>query len=275
MRTNINRRCAVALPLMVAAALLAARLSAQRIVEPTVGQPGRDAVWVPTSQDMVEKMLDVAQVTPADLVMDLGSGDGRVVIAAARRGARAIGVEFNADLVALSSQRARDAGVADRATFVQGDMFEADVSKATVFALFLLTENLERLRGKFLAMPPGTRIVVNTFGIPGWEPDARELHVGECSSWCTAMLYIVPAQVAGVWQLPAGELTLTQQYQMVSGTLSSGGSTTPLVNGRLRGDRLTFSVAGMEYTGQVRGDRIEGTAGSGGDRRTWTAARRP
>ena len=275
MRANINGRCAIALTLMAAATLLVVRVPAQQVIEPTIGQPGKDAVWVPTSPDMVEKMLDMAQVTPADLLIDLGSGDGRMVIAAAKRGARAVGVEYNADLVELSRRRAREANVADKATFVQEDMFEADISKATVLALFLLPEHLARLRNKFLALPPGTRIVVNTYGIPEWEPDAKEVLVGECSSWCTSMLYIVPARVAGVWQLPFGELTLTQQFQMVSGTLSSNGRTTPLVNGRIRGERITFSVAGLEYIGDVKGERIEGNRGSGADRQSWTANRKP
>jgi SAM-dependent methyltransferase len=275
MRTTVNGPCAIALPLIAAATLLAVRISAQQSVEPTIGQPGKDAVWVPTSPDMMEKMLDMAQVTPEDLLIDLGSGDGRMAIAAAKRGARAVGVEYNPDLVELSRRRAREADVADKATFVQGDMFEADISKATVLALFLLPENLERLRDKFLSLPPGTRIVLNTYGIPGWEPDAIEVLVGECSSWCTSMLHIVPAPVAGVWQLPFGELTLIQQFQMISGTLSSGGRTTPLGSGRLRGDRITFSVAGVEYTGHAKGDRIEGNRGSGGNRQSWTATRRP
>ena len=242
-------------------------------MEPTIGQPGKDAVWVPTSAEMVEKMLTMAQVTPADLVVDLGSGDGRTVIAAAKRGARALGVEYNNDLVEFSRVRAREAGVADKATFVQGDMFEADISKATVLALFLLPANLEQLRDKFLALPPGTRIVLNTLGIPEWEPDAREVLVEKCESWCTSLLHIVPAQVAGVWLLPSGELTLTQKFQMVSGTLSSAGRNTPLTNGRLRGDRITFTAAGVEYTGRVAGDRIEGNTGSAGGQ-NWTATRK-
>jgi SAM-dependent methyltransferase len=224
---------------------------------------------------MVEKMLDMAQVTAKDFVIDLGSGDGRNVIAAAKRGARALGVEYNADLVALSRQRARDAGVAEKATFVQGDMYEADISKATVLALFLLPENLERLRDKCLALPPGTRIVLNTFSIPGWEPDAKDVIVGDCSSWCMSLLYIVPAHVAGVWQLPSGELTLTQQFQIVSGTLSAGGRTTPIDNGRIHGDRITFSVAGVEYVGKAQRNRIEGSTSSGATRQSWTATRKP
>ncbi len=275
MRTTVNDSCAIVLPLIAAATLLAVRISAQQLVEPTIGQPGKDAIWVPTSPDMVEKMLDMAQVTPEDLLIDLGSGDGRMVIAAAKRGARAVGVEYDPDLVELSRRRAREADVADKANFVQGDMFEADISKATVLALFLLPQNLERLRDKFLSLPPGTRIVLNTYGIPGWEPDAKEVLVGECSNFCTSMLHIVPAPVAGVWQLPFGELTLIQQFQMISGTLSSGGRTNPLGSGRLRGDRITFSVAGAEYTGHAKGDRIEGNRDSGGNRQSWTATRRP
>ena len=142
--------------------------------EPTVGQPGKDVVWVPTPPELVERMLDMAKVTPQDFVMDLGSGDGRNIIAAAKRGARAIGVEYNPDMVELSRRQAKEAGVADKATFVQGDMYEADISKATVMALFLLPTNLEKLQDKFLALKPGSRIVLNTFTIGGWEPEHRE-----------------------------------------------------------------------------------------------------
>ena len=166
----------------------------QQGYKPTVGQEGRDSVWVPTSPELVEKMLDMANVTPKDYLIDLGSGDGRMVIAAAKRGAHALGVEFNPEMVKLSQQLAKEAGVADRATFVQGDMFEADISKATVLALFLLPDNLRRLEPKFRALRPGTRIVVNSFGIPDWKPDVTETLTENCTSWCTAMLYRVPPQ---------------------------------------------------------------------------------
>ena len=167
--------------------------AAQQGFKPAVGQPGKDSVWVPTSPELVEKMLDMARVTADDFVIDLGSGDGRIVIAAARRGARAVGVEFDPEMVKLSRQRASEAGVGERATFVEGDMFEADLSKATVLALFLMPENLRRLEPKFRALPPGTRIVVNTFGIPEWKAEVTET-IGEgCTSWCTAMLYRVAA----------------------------------------------------------------------------------
>ena len=179
---------------MLAMMLLAAStvVQAQQDFKPVSGQQGKDAVWVPTSPALVEKMLDLAKVTPDDFVIDLGSGDGRMVIAAAKRGARALGVEYNPKMVELSRQLAREAGVADRATFVEGDMYEADISKATVLALFLLPENLRRLEPKFRALPPGTRIVVNTFGIPEWKADATEELREDCVSWCVAMLYRIP-----------------------------------------------------------------------------------
>jgi SAM-dependent methyltransferase len=159
---------------------------------PQSGQPGKDVVWVPTPPELVEKMLDMAKVTADDFVMDLGSGDGRNVIAAAKRGARAVGVEFNPEMVALSERLAKEAGVSDKARFVQGDMFEADFSEATVLALFLLPDNLRRLEPKIRALKPGTRVVLNTFGIPGWEPDVTEKIEGNCLSWCTALLYTIP-----------------------------------------------------------------------------------
>jgi SAM-dependent methyltransferase len=255
---------------MVGAAVAAQQ---QQPAEPVVGQPGRDAVWVPTSPELVERMLDMARVTPKDVVMDLGSGDGRMIIAAAKRGARAIGVEFNNDLVEFSRKLARDAGVGDRATFVQGDMFEADISKATVLALFLLPENLEKLKDKFLALAPGTRIVLNTLDIPGWEPDAQEVQPA-CVSWCMSILHIVPAKVAGAWQLGSGALSIEQHFQKISGNLTSGGSPVPLT-GRLRGDQITFSAGGAEYVGRVAGDRIEGSMRSGGTKQDFTAMRKP
>jgi ubiquinone/menaquinone biosynthesis C-methylase UbiE len=179
------------IPLLVALTI-ASSPSAQEGYKPKVGQEGRDSVWVPTSPELVEKMLDMAKVTASDYVIDLGSGDGRMVIAAAKRGARALGVEFNPEMVKLSQQLAAEAGVSDRATFVQGDMFQADISKATVLALFLLPDNLRQLEPKFRALRPGTRIVVNSFGIPDWKPDVSETLTENCTSWCTAMLYRVP-----------------------------------------------------------------------------------
>jgi SAM-dependent methyltransferase len=161
---------------------------------PYVGQPGKDVVWVPTPPVLVEKMLDMARVTPKDYVVDLGSGDGRNVIAAAKRGARALGVEYDKELLAIARKNAADQGVADKARFVHGDMFEADISKATVLALFLLPDNLKKLRPKFEKLRPGTRIVTNGFEIDGWKPKSIGRVDGDCGGWCTAYLYVVPAR---------------------------------------------------------------------------------
>ena len=254
---------------MTAAAGAALPAETGKPYEPAEGQEGKDVVWVPTPPALVEKMLDMARVTPQDFVMDLGSGDGRNVIAAAKRGARGLGVEYNAEMVALSRRIARKEGVADKAEFVEGDMYEADISRATVLALFLLPENLNRLASKFLDLRPGTRIVANHFGIDGWDADETGRADGDCGTWCTALLYVVPAKVAGTWRLPQGELTLEQRFQMVSGTLVSRGMRTPIADGRLRGDQITFKVAGTQYSGRVQGDRIHGNARGN----AWTAIR--
>ena len=243
--------------LVGAHAFAQAPATAQKPYEPTVGQGGKDVVWVPTPAALVEKMLDMAQVTPDDVVMDLGSGDGRNIIAAAKRGARAIGVEYNPDMVALSNRLAAEAGVTGKATFIEGDMFTADISRATVMALFLLPDNLERLRDTFANLRPGSRMVLNTFAIPEWEPDARETIEGDCVSWCTSLLYYVPAEVAGTWKTTRGALTLTQSFQVVTGTLAAEGRTIP-VKGTLRGTELTIDAEGLTWRGTVNGDRIEG-----------------
>lgn len=240
---------------------------------PQVGQAGKDVVWVPTSPELLEAMLDLAGVTSQDFVMDLGSGDGRNIIAAAQRGASGVGVEYNPEMVALSERNAREAGVADRARFVQGDMYEADISRATVLALFLLPHNLEQLRDKFLAMPPGTRIVMNTFTLAGWEPDATT-KIENCTSWCNALLHIVPARVAGTWTLADGQLVLEQEYQKVSGTLTRAGAAPVVVSGDLRAALLTLDVDGQTYLGRVQGDRITGTVTDpAGGSSTWSASK--
>jgi precorrin-6B methylase 2 len=232
--------------------------AAKQPYKPTVGQPGKDAVWVPTSAALVEKMLDMAKITPKDFVMDLGSGDGRAIIAAAKRGTPALGVEFNADLVELSKRSAAAAGVADKASFVQGDMYAADISKATVLALFLLPSNLEKLVPKFLKLPVGSRIVANTFWVEGWEADETQTLTEDCENWCTAKLFIIPANIEGKWRLDEGELSVTQRYQMVSGTYTSPRGGTTAVTGRLLGDRLTLTMGDTKYEGRVAGDTIEG-----------------
>lgn len=232
---------------------------------PTPYMPGKDVVWVPTPDALVERMLDMAQLTPQDVVVDLGSGDGRTVIAAARRGARARGVEFNGELVELSKRRAAEAGVADMATFVEGDMYKADISDATVLPLFLLPENLDKLLPEFLKLKPGTRIVNNSFEFTHWDYDEISQIGGEkCERYCTAYLYIVPAPVEGVWRMENGELELKQEQQWVTGTLTVAGERKPIERGRLQGDVIRFTVDKTRYVGRLEGGTMSGRlAGEG------------
>jgi len=233
--------------------------------EPQVGQAGKDVVWVPTPQPLVEKMLDMAKVTPQDFVMDLGSGDGRTVITAAKRGATAMGIEYNPDMVDLSKKNAAAAGVTAKATFMKADLFETDLSKAQVITMFLLPSINMRLRPKILDLKPGTRIVTNSFTMEDWEADQSETVTEDCTSWCTAHLWIVPAKVEGTWQLPQGALTLKQQFQNVTGTLGSA-----QVTGKLRGSEIEFTAGGQKYTGTVSGNSIKGTSNG----QSWTASRK-
>jgi precorrin-6B methylase 2 len=226
--------------------------------EPSVGQQGKDVVWVPTSQALLKKMLDMARVTPKDFVMDLGSGDGRTVIEAARRGARALGIEYDADMVALSRANAEKAGVSRRARFRKADLFETDFSQATVITMFLLPSINLKLRPRLLGLKPGTRIVSNTFTMDEWAPDDTETLKSDsgCESWCTALLWIVPARVAGRHSLPQGELVLKQEFQRLSGTLRTGGATYAL-EGRVRGEELEFRAGGRKYRGRVKGKALD------------------
>lgn len=245
---------------------------AQAPQEPQIGQPGKDVIWVPTPPGLVDMMFDLAGVTSKDFVVDLGSGDGRVVIAAARRGAKALGVEYDAVLVERSREAAKAAGVAGRARFVQGDMHKAAFSRATVLALFLLPTNLVKLRDQFMALTPGTRIVINTFGIPDW-PHDEEMWLDICDPWCSAKLWIVPARVTGTWTTPEGTLTLVQSFQRISGTLATPVGETPLSEAMLRGDHIRFRAGARTLTGTVRGSRIEGTLAVGGRAMRWRATR--
>jgi precorrin-6B methylase 2 len=242
-----------------AAAAFAQATATQKPFEPQVGQAGKDVVWVPTSQTLVDKMLDMAKVTPQDYLMDLGSGDGRTVITAAKRGTRAMGIEYNPDMVELSRKNALAANVGERATFVKADLFETDFSQATVITMFLLPQINLKLRPKILDMKPGTRVVSNTFTMEDWEADETQTVGNECQTWCTALFWIVPAKVGGTWKMPQGELTLTQKFQMITGTLG-----TTQVTGRLRGADITFTGGGNTYTGRVNGNSIQGNASSGG-----------
>jgi precorrin-6B methylase 2 len=254
------RQAVAALAIVGLAAPVVAQTQAKPF-EPTVGQAGKDVVWVPTPQPLVEKMLDLAKLTPQDFHMDLGSGDGRTVITAAKRGARSLGIEYNPDMVALSQKNAADAGVSQRATFREADLFETDFSKANVVTLFLLPSINMKLRDKILAMAPGTRIVANTFTMEDWQADQTETVTGDCVSWCTALLWIVPAKVEGTWQVGSEPLVLKQSFQMLEGTL--GGK--PITDAKMTGEEISFTVGGgRRYTGKVSGNSIAGTISGGG-----------
>jgi hypothetical protein len=225
--------------------------------EPSVGQDGKDVVWVPTSQMVVDKMLDMAKLTKQDFLMDLGSGDGRTVITAAKRGARALGIEYNPNMVELSKRNAEQAGVSDRAKFEQADLFETDFSKANVITMFLLPDINLRLRPKILELKPGTRVVSNTFSMGDWEPDAKADLSGSCgTSYCNPMLWIVPAKVAGSYKIPDGDLVLKQNFQMVSGTLTTGGKTV-VVKGKVRGDNVEFKANGKDYHAKYHDKKLD------------------
>ena len=255
---------------LVAASVFAQAETATKPYEPQVGQAGKDVVWVPTADALVQEMLNLANVTPQDILMDLGSGDGRTVIAAAKRGATAIGVEFNPDMVALSKRNAATQGVTNKVSFIEGDLFKADLTKATVITMFLLPDINMKLRPHLLDLRPGTRIVSNTFTMGDWEPDARaRVTDGPCSSWCEALFWVIPARVAGTWKLPQGELVLEQAFQNVTGTLGSD----PIAEGKLRGAEITFTAGGATYRGRVNGNTIQGTAVSSAGTRNWSASR--
>ncbi len=257
---------AICLSVLVAGACAQAQ-SGKADFQPQVGQEGKDVIWVPTPQLLVEKMLDIAKVTPKDYVIDLGSGDGRTVITAAKRGAKALGIEYNPDMVELSKRNAAKEDVSDRASFVKADLFESDFSQAQVITMFLLPDINIRLRPKILDLKPGTRIVSNSFDMEDWKADQTETVPG-CNNWCTALLWIVPAKVQGTWKLADGELTLKQTFQMISGTLKSG-KINSQVTGKLNGDQITFSAGGTQYTGRVGGNSMEGSAGGA----KWSATR--
>lgn len=248
------------------ALLPAASADAQVTYEPSVGQAGKDVVWVPTSQALVERMLDIAQVRETDYLIDLGSGDGRTVITAAKRGLTAHGIEYNPDMTEVARRAAAKEGVTERASFATGDLFEADLSRAQVITMFLLPSINERLRPVLLDLKPGTRVVSNTFRMGDWQPDETATVEQECQNWCTALLWIVPAKVEGSWKLGDRQLTLSQQYQMLSGTLDQR----PITDARMKGNEISFEVDGVRYTGTVDGKRMSGKGGSQG---SWTATR--
>ena len=227
--------------------------------------------YLPSTQVAVEEMLRLAEVGPHDVVVDLGSGDGRIVVTAAEQlGARGFGVDIDEKLVALANENARRAGVAERARFYHRDIFATDIREATVGTLYLLSSLVNRLKPKLLAeLKPGTRIVAHDYGIDGWKPD-RTVTISK-----TYYLYIVPAQVAGKWQLdatlPGGErsyeVELSQQLQEIRGGARMSGGFLPFFEARLAGDRIRFAIVDEHHShhfdGRVTGSLMEGTVTSG------------
>jgi precorrin-6B methylase 2 len=255
--------------------LLAQENQSGNVFVPQVGQQGKDVVWVPTPQELVNKMLEIAKVTPADFVIDLGSGDGRTVITAAKLGARAIGIEYNPDMVALSKENAKKEGVSDKTEFIKADLYETDLSKATVITMFLLPEINLKLRPRLLDLKPGTRIVSNTFTMGEWEADQEATTEENWNSWNTAYLWIIPAKAAGKWKLGNGEMDLVQEYQFVRGTLNSGGKSLTVTDGRLNGNSISFTINNEKYSGIVAEKLMKGTVtnASTGSMSDWIATR--
>jgi SAM-dependent methyltransferase len=263
-----------------AATALAQTQPRDREFTPQVGQAGKDVIWVPTPEDLVERMLRMAQTTPKDFVVDLGSGDGRTVIAAAKKfGARSLGIEYNPDMVDLSNRNAAREGVTANAKFIHGDIFETDFSQATVVTMYLLPGLNLKLRPRILAMKPGTRVVSHQFNMDDWQPDETTNLDGR-----RAYFWIVPAKVNGTWRILSGsdvwDLTLEQRYQMIEGSIQLGALHAGLREARLVGDRIGFvfvdnSGVRHEFAGRVSGAAMEGTVrAEGGPVTRWTATRR-
>ena len=243
---------------------------------PDEGQDGKDVMWLPTERALAEKMLNLAKVTPEDYVIDLGSGDGRLVISAAKRGARALGIEYNPDLVVLSKRNAVREGVAEKVRFIEADIFKSDFTQATVITMFLLRHLNFQLRPTILDLKPGTRIVSNSFDMGEWAADQSVVVSQEegCEGpHCQAYLWIVPAKVEGTWKFSQGELELRQSFQMFTGDLRVGADRLPVVDGRLSGDRISFRIGDLHCTGRVIGNTMEGTSTSGSGLTKWNATR--
>ena len=277
MFVNSRRFWTILLLSIFSGVALAQPQAAKKEYEPSVGQSGKDVVWVPTPQALVDRMLDMAKLTTADVHYDLGSGDGRTVITAAKRGGKAYGIEYNADMVELARRAAQKEGVADKAIFKHGDIFteasKKDYMQATVITLFLLPDLNVKLRPTLLDMKPGTRIVSNSFTMGDWKEDEKISAGGDCTSWCTAYLWIVPAKMTGTWKTSRGDLTLKQEYQMLSGNLARGNVNAIISDAKMLGDQISFTAAGAQYTGRVTGNAIAGTYKGGDGSGNWTATR--
>ena len=251
---------------LLAATLLALpTITAAAEYQPQPFQQGKDVIWLPTPDGLVTKMLELAKVTTRDVIIDLGSGDGRTVIAAGKRGIRALGIEYNPEMVEFATRAAQKEGVADKVKFVKADLFETDFSEATVITMYLLSSLNLKLRPKILGLKAGTRIVSHAFDMNDWKADDTTTFDGR-----HAYLWIVPAQTEGRWRSTLGELVIKQNFQFFEGTLQVGGKPVEITNGRLNGDRLSFTAGLSQYSGRISGNRIEGAV-SGAASGSWSA----
>jgi SAM-dependent methyltransferase len=252
---------------------------------PYEGQAGKDVIWVPTPLALVNALLDKARVGPGDILVDLGSGDGRFVIEAARRGALATGIEFNPEMVSLSVQKAKKEGLSDKAKFLNMDLFDYDLSNATVVSMYLLSELNLRLRPKLLDLKPGTRIVSNTFNLGAWMPDAEispdlnQIDSDESESsynaYSTGYFWIVPAKVEGTWEFRDGHLNIDQNYQMFHGNYIEKGKLHRIEEGKLAGSEISFTIGGVRYTGKVNEGRMDGSYIDGSSNIKWQGKKVP
>jgi len=239
--------------------------AAKSTYTPSRGQPGKDVMWIPTPQGLIDRMLEVAKVRSDDRLYDLGAGDGIIPITAARRfGTSGVGIEYNPQLADYARAKAAQAGVADKVRIITGDIFKEDFSSATVVTLYLYPDLNMRLRPSLLAMKPGTRVVSHAFNMGDWEPDAT-VEFGAARAY----LWVVPAQVDGDWTLSGfgpgnARLLLQQSFQQIGGSLTLNGVNHPLIGARLQGQELRFKIITgtrevQEFTAKVAGGRLEGT----------------
>ena len=273
-------RFAAPLALALACALPAAAQQKDKGYEPQVGQAGKDVIWVPTPDEVVERMLRMAQVTANDYVVDLGAGDGKIAIAAAKKmGARSLGIEYNPDMAKHAQRQVENAGVSGKAKVVQGDIFASDFTTATVVTMYLLPALNMKLRPQILNMRPGTRVVSHSFNMEDWEPDETSSMDGR-----RAYLWIVPANVMGGWSLDLGgeraDLTLEQKFQKLDGHVQLGTIQAGLRETRLRGFQISFAYVDntgvrRDFNGRVTGGKMEGSFRSDtGAEGRWTATKK-
>ena len=273
MSRTVVRPLAIGAACLLTAALIGdasalTRAECERDYKPQVGQAGKDVVWVPTPDELVQRMLRMAKVTPQDIVFDLGAGDGKIAIAAGKLGANSVGIEYNPDMAKLASCLVTAEGVGNKTKIIQGDIFKEDFSKATVITMYLLPELNLCVRHRILGMKPGTRVTSHQFTMGDWEADETSEF-----EYRTAYLWIVPARVDGTWVLrdasgASTAVSLTQTFQKLTGDVVSGAPKQPLVGATLRGDQLRFAFnddkgVTRSFTGTVRGNELVGTLKSG------------